>query len=143
MANKIKICFSTFMSWFFKIVGVIAILFIVIVMIVAIGNKQNTSPMTDEQRQERYYNECLETVYQSSGNKKKTLTSGDPTTEERLYMKKYCLCISDIKASRELLEKKTSNFIKKNNGMEPSGAERDVINVEVEAERNKICNKQG
>jgi len=57
-------------------------------------------------------------------------------------MKKYCLCISDLKASKTLSKNKVDKFTKKHNGREPTEAELDVIEAEVENERSEFCNKQ-
>jgi len=134
--------FRKIISWFFKIIGIVTIIFIIVIIVAGIAYKPKPSPMTDEQLQEQAYNDCLESVYKGTGNNKKTLKTGDPTTEERLSMKKFCLCISDIKAAKELAKKKSDKFKEKNKGIEPSNAELDVMEAEVEAERSKLCNKQ-
>ena len=92
--------------------------------------------------QERRYNRCLETVYQGSGENKITLDSDKATPEDRLSMKKYCLCIADIEQNEKLLRKKLDAFEKKHKGTKISRAEQDVLEEEVKVERSKACNKQ-
>ncbi len=102
----------------------------------------STSEHSDLTPQEQRYNACLETVYQGFGDNKITLDSDKASSADRLSMKKFCLCVSDIDAENKLLEKKIANFKKKHNNEEPSAAEYDVMRAEVDAERTEICNKQ-
>ena len=139
-SNKPNI-FGKILSWFFQIVGMITVILITISFVYNLFDKKQ-SPMTDEKLQQVLYDECLKTVRQGTGNYKKTLTTGDPSSKEILSMKKFCLCMSDIKANKESIKKKLEIFSKNNNGAEPSDAEFDIIQAEIDSERTQLCNKQ-
>lgn len=112
----------------------------VLVVVILIGiSSTETDSLTP---QERRYNSCLESVYQGTGDNKITLDSDKASAKDRLSMKKFCLCISNIERSEALLQKKLNNYSKKNNGAEPSTVEYDVLQAEVESEMNIICNKE-
>lgn len=117
------------------IAGIISTL-LVLFVIVPTDTTENLSP------QERSYKSCLESVYSGYGANKITMDSDKATPEDRLSMKKYCLCTSDAKRVNKLLTKKLENFAKKHDGKKPSAIEYDVILTELELEINTICNNE-
>lgn len=119
------------------IAGIVtAVLIAIILASISSAERDSLTP------QERRYNSCLESVYQGTGDNKITLDSDKASAKDRLSMKKFCLCISNIERSETLLRKKLENYSKKNNGAEPSAAEYDVLEAEVESEMTAICNKE-
>ena len=117
------------------VAGVITTLFTLFIIAMA----DTTESMTP---QEQRYAACLDSVYQGYGENKITLDSDRASAEDRLSMKKYCLCVSNVERAEKLLNKKLGNFAKKHNGAEPSAAEYDVLLAEVESEMNTICNQE-